>query len=225
MTVPLPAVINDPPPPYPRERRARTARAGRRLNSQHIHLSSTESDYDSHTPPQPFPVSEEGHAGVEAVETTPLLSPTNGRNSVGRMGRTRTLSYTSTLLSSNSAAPSFAQTLVSLFQPEPDPEMDMQSSGEGSTLMNVQDHYSAPHCLYEAELRRRPSSWLSRRTWKTYFRPMTRLVYYKSLFHLLVLNFPFALAAWLYLFVFTLVRFIMGCAHIHRRAHPIYLLK
>jgi len=33
---------------------------------------------------------------------------------------------------------------------------------------------------------------------------MTTKVYYMALFHLLVLNFPYALAAWLYLFVFTL---------------------
>lgn len=38
-----------------------------------------------------------------------------------------------------------------------------------------------------------------------YFRPMGRKAYYLAAFHLLVLNFPFALLAWVYLFVFTLV--------------------
>ncbi|KAG6827172.1 hypothetical protein H0H92_012908 [Tricholoma furcatifolium] len=39
--------------------------------------------------------------------------------------------------------------------------------------------------------------------WRRYFRPLTRRAYYSSLFHLVVLNFPYALAAWVYLFVFT----------------------
>jgi hypothetical protein len=34
---------------------------------------------------------------------------------------------------------------------------------------------------------------------------MQRDVYYAALFHLLVLNLPYAIAAWVYLFVFTLV--------------------
>ncbi|KAG6822459.1 hypothetical protein H0H92_013813, partial [Tricholoma furcatifolium] len=41
------------------------------------------------------------------------------------------------------------------------------------------------------------------RRWSRYFRPLTRRAYYSSLFHLVVLNFPYALAAWVYLFVFT----------------------
>ena len=40
---------------------------------------------------------------------------------------------------------------------------------------------------------------------KRYFRPMGRRAYYSAVFHLLVVNFPFALLAWVYLFVFTLV--------------------
>lgn len=40
--------------------------------------------------------------------------------------------------------------------------------------------------------------------WKRYFRPLGHAVYYRALFHLLVLNFPYALIAWIYLFVFTL---------------------
>jgi hypothetical protein len=43
-------------------------------------------------------------------------------------------------------------------------------------------------------------------SWKRYFRPLVQMVYYRSLFHLLVVNFPYALAAWIYLFVFTVVR-------------------
>ena len=42
-------------------------------------------------------------------------------------------------------------------------------------------------------------------SWRRYFRPLVRMVYYRALFHLLVLNFPYALVAWVYLFIFTLV--------------------
>jgi len=38
---------------------------------------------------------------------------------------------------------------------------------------------------------------------KRYFHPMKQSAYYAALFHLLVLNFPMALAAWIYLFVAT----------------------
>ncbi|KAJ3723573.1 hypothetical protein DFJ43DRAFT_646128 [Lentinula guzmanii] len=41
--------------------------------------------------------------------------------------------------------------------------------------------------------------------WARYFRPLTRSVYWRSLTHLVLVNFPFALAAWVYLFVFTVV--------------------
>ncbi|KAF8557669.1 hypothetical protein OG21DRAFT_1505165 [Imleria badia] len=34
---------------------------------------------------------------------------------------------------------------------------------------------------------------------------MGRRAYHAALFHLMVLNFPYALIAWIYLFVFTLV--------------------
>jgi hypothetical protein len=40
---------------------------------------------------------------------------------------------------------------------------------------------------------------------RKYFRPLFRRKYYKALFHLCILNFPFALIVWIYLFVGTLV--------------------
>jgi hypothetical protein len=43
---------------------------------------------------------------------------------------------------------------------------------------------------------------------KSYFRPLKQSIYYAALFHLLVLNFPFALAAWIYLFVATFVSIV-----------------
>jgi hypothetical protein len=205
--------INDPPPPYPsRQRRTRTTRSSnRRLNSQHIQLSSAESDYDALSSPQPFPTTEDSfnlEGGADQTETTSLLPRSAGPP---RTTRPRTISYTST----NSAAPSLAQTLVSLFQPEPDAELDRESTGvtEESPLLLYQepndDGTDRLHCLPGFERQRRRLSWSSLIIWKRYFRPMTRMVYYKSLFHLLVLNFPFALAAWVYLFVFTLVRLFL----------------
>jgi len=47
---------------------------------------------------------------------------------------------------------------------------------------------------------------------KRYFRPMGRMAYYSAVFHLLVVNFPFALLAWVYLFVFTLVSQAAACS-------------
>ncbi|KAJ3802166.1 hypothetical protein GGU11DRAFT_740887 [Lentinula aff. detonsa] len=41
--------------------------------------------------------------------------------------------------------------------------------------------------------------------WARYFRPLTRPVYWRSLTHLVLVNFSFALAAWVYLFVFTVM--------------------
>jgi len=40
---------------------------------------------------------------------------------------------------------------------------------------------------------------------KRYFRPMKQSAYYAALFHLLVINFPIAIVAWVYLFLATFV--------------------
>lgn len=40
-------------------------------------------------------------------------------------------------------------------------------------------------------------------SFKKYFRPLTKRAYYSSFFHLAILNFPYALASWISLFVFT----------------------
>jgi len=48
-----------------------------------------------------------------------------------------------------------------------------------------------------------------RARWKSYFRPIGRRAYWAALLHLLVFNFPFALFAWIYLFVFTLLGTIL----------------
>ncbi|KAJ3840943.1 hypothetical protein F5878DRAFT_639999 [Lentinula raphanica] len=43
----------------------------------------------------------------------------------------------------------------------------------------------------------------SAQAWARYFHPVTKAIYWRSLTHLVAVNFPFALAAWVYLFVFT----------------------
>ncbi|PBK95267.1 hypothetical protein ARMGADRAFT_1163883 [Armillaria gallica] len=79
------------------------------------------------------------------------------------------------LLSSISASPSLGQTMVTMFD-ESDPDQDNQNDG----------------CA------------LPQTTW-SYFRPLKKKVYYMSLFHLAVINFPYALLTWVFLFVFTLL--------------------
>jgi hypothetical protein len=222
----------DPPPPYPspnRRRAPRTPRTSRRqarlVQSQSTQQGhSTDSDYESPSHPNQhhhlpytqsfpsFPVSdtEINHVG----EHTPLLlappspiSPT--RRWTGR-GRPRSLSHTS-VVSYASAASSLAQTVISLFQEGSDEQGDGGGAGVGGETTDVEydvlsDIDRPGDCEQDYHpAQRRQYSLFSRRAWKRYFRPMTRRVYYMALFHLLVLNFPYALAAWVYLFVFTLV--------------------
>lgn len=138
------------------------------------------------------------------------------------MHRRRTLSLTSTLHSSTSLAPSFAQTLFSAFHPERDSDLDPEcreeDSGEHEELEPelesplVRD-YDPQQRAFAADLsgyahrhaqRQQPLSAGAR--WRRYFQPLGRRAYYSALLHLLVLNFPYALVAWIFLFVFTLVR-------------------
>lgn len=171
-------VPQEPPPPYPsRERRHRRRRTA-------AEGSSADSDDPTflgtaHPPPHPD-------------ETTPLL----GVRPPTRRRRTMSLS------SAASISPSLAQTVVSAFR------MDLDSDGEDGeetphdrlavgTLPD--DHLSHAPAL----TRHRPRSWRTR--WRNYFRPMGRGAYWSALLHLLVINFPYALLAWIYLFVFTLV--------------------
>ena len=120
----------------------------------------------------------------------------------------------STLHSVVSAAPSFAQTLLSAFHPDRDDEMDPDCAVESPVVshdgeearvvydIDIDDE-QAPLLPEHSRLGRRRSSHSS--SLYKYFRPMFKRAYYSALFHLLVLNFPFALTAWVYLFVFTLV--------------------
>jgi hypothetical protein len=175
-------VPQEPPPPYPsRERRHRRRRTA---------VESSGGDSDDHaflgTAPHPSP---------HPDENTPLLgvsSPTT------RHTRTRAMSLSSVA----SISPSLAQTVVSAFR------IDLDSDGEDEeeTSHDRPAVGAVPDGLLSHSppiTRHRARGWRTR--WRHYFRPMGRRAYWSALLHLLLINFPYALLAWVYLFVFTLV--------------------
>ncbi|KXN87700.1 hypothetical protein AN958_08269 [Leucoagaricus sp. SymC.cos] len=202
-------VLNDPPPPYPsRDRRSpRTPRSGRRLNIHHIQTSTSQhsqhhhqqySSDEQHSPISPGPQTDE-HDDVEATEATLLLAPPNFRRSAG--GRPRSYSHASTM----SAAPSLAQTVFSLFQTEDEPYP--RDDHQERSYLSPQDEHQRPGESGGRETRseRSRGGFFSVAAWRRYFRPLARKAYYSSFLHLTLINFPYALAAWIYLFVFTVV--------------------
>ncbi|KAK7448775.1 hypothetical protein VKT23_013506 [Stygiomarasmius scandens] len=190
---------------------------------------SRSSDYDPIPDVLPHPLEEgdrdasrshdtsvNGH-GQEASETTPLLNPTSGSRQTTRH-RSGSISHGS-IISYISQSPSLAQTVWSLFQLEYDEDYDEEGnanairsrgsgmgSGHGIDCLEPEmgDTTGAGAATETGSATSRQTGWLSSRALKRYFRPLARKPYYMSLFHLLVLNFPYALAAWVYLFVFTL---------------------
>jgi len=197
----LSVTVDDPPPPYPsRERRSRTTRYQRR------HRLPTPSDPDlSHSTgsvaphflvqAHPFPRTE------DITEHTPLLSDALPGSTPRSSGHPRSYSQSSTIISSTSCAPSLAQTILSLLQFEPADESDDVDIYE--VLADGRDDTFA-HDSRQSQHSGAPTESRSGR-WSRYFRPMTRRAYHAAVFHLLVLNFPYALIAWVYLFVFTVV--------------------
>ncbi|KAI0043677.1 hypothetical protein FA95DRAFT_362760 [Auriscalpium vulgare] len=210
---------NDPPPPYPsRERRARagTGRHPRRPTSA---SQPPESDAESHAHPFPAPADQAG-------EHTPLLSPRRVRQGSSAGARPRTVSQSSTVFSGASASPSLAQTVVSAFRLDLDSDMESEDGEEDGGPVEAsagagpqrQRHAHVRRGTEESadaeddELgpslsRRKVHGWRAR--WRRYFRPMGRRAYWVPLVHLLLLNFPYALLAWIYLFVFTLLGTIL----------------
>ena len=176
-------VPHDPPPPYPsRDRRQRRRRPT-------VEISSADSDDftfpspAAHTPPRPH----------HPDETTPLLgvSTTPAR-------RPRTMS----LSSAASMSPSLAQTVVSAFRMDLDSDAeDAYEPSHGPPAVGTLPNDHLPHAT--GVTRRRPRGCRARLG--HYFRPIGRRAYWSALLHLLVYNFPYALLAWVYLFVFTLV--------------------
>ncbi|KAG1790490.1 uncharacterized protein HD556DRAFT_1433283 [Suillus plorans] len=183
----------DPPPPYPsQERRSRATRHSRRhrlpapLSPQPPPDSDRTSGYIS---PQLSVSTHSFPRNEDATEQTPLLGDFLPGSAQRSSGRQRTYSQSSTIVSSNSFAPSLAQTVLSLLHSDPDIESDVDIYEAIGDDRDYPSHRWSP---------------FSRRFWSRYFRPMTRRAYHAAVFHLLVLNFPYALLAWVYLFVFTL---------------------
>lgn len=196
-----PVPLNDPPPPYPSQhRRPRAPRSGRRINIQRI-LTSPHQQFPSDSQQERLsPTSPALHTDedfVEPTETTLLLTPSISRR-VG--GRPRSYSHASTV----SAAPSLAQTVFSLFQTEDEPYLT-DDQEERSYLASQEEQ------RHDGTESRRSTGFFSIAAWRRYFRPLGRKAYYSSLLHLVVINFPYALAAWLYLFVFTVVSTLSSC--------------
>jgi len=183
-------VITDPPPPYPsRERRTRFPRSHRHghttIQTSHLASGDTISEHEARI----SPYTEEDYG--EPNETTPFLTRgVHARQTLHH--RPRSHSHTST----TSACPSLAHTVFSLFQTEEE-VYDPQNGAEPVLLAGI-DVGSAVHPTQSHGFR-------TRAAWKRYFRPLGTLSYYKALFHLLVINFLYGLAAWIYLFVFTVV--------------------
>ncbi|KAH9027480.1 hypothetical protein EDB83DRAFT_1913636 [Lactarius deliciosus] len=171
---------NDPPPPYPsRDRRHRRRRPT-------VELSNTDSEdvLFPHTHPD---------------ETTPLLSV----SSPTRRPRTMSLS------SGASVSPSLAQTVVSAFRIDLDSDVEDDTE---ETRNNTPHADAAPpdnHLPTTSAITRRRARGDRSRWWRLYFRPMGRSAYWSALLHLLVFNFFYALFAWIYLFVFTLLGTIL----------------
>ena len=187
----LNVVPNDPPPPYPsRDRRQRRRRPT-------VELSSADSDdFSFPTSPHHTPHHHHHyhHPSHHPDETTPLL----GVSSPTRRPRATSLS------SATSLSPSLAQTVVSAFCIDLD--LDAEDAEETSShgppaMMGTLPDDHLPHAT--GVVRRRARGWRAR--WRHYFRPIGRRAYWSALLHLLVFNFPYALLAWVYLFVFTLV--------------------
>ena len=187
----LEPIPTDPPPPYPtRERRSRPARTHRgthgRIQTTNIpphHLHHTQSlssgsHIDSDSPLSPYTDDDS-----EPTETTPIFP----RHHHHHGGRPRAQSYTST-------TSSLTHTVLSIFQTEED------DSSEGST------RFSMGNDGVSVRSSQRGTGFFSVAAWRRYFRPLSVKSYYWALFHLLVVNFPFGLVAWIYLFVFTVVR-------------------
>ncbi|KAF9263820.1 hypothetical protein L218DRAFT_1076982 [Marasmius fiardii PR-910] len=248
---------NDPPPPYPSASR----RTARRANNRSFHSQSTSHSYSS-DPNSPeggvVHLSHPTHAtsestlevalGLGAEETSPLLEPGSGgfgsrlRRAGGGSGggRQRSGSFSGSVFSSVSVAPSLSQTVASLFQTEYDSDYEGEDDddnrlGEGGDS-STDDSHDRPRATrthgghqYDSlptttngrftvdeddedqvgSRNSKLSCWkrnklFSKYWWRRYYHPFTRKPYYDAFIHLAVINFPFALLAWVYLFVFTL---------------------
>ncbi|KAG1752851.1 hypothetical protein EDB19DRAFT_1892855 [Suillus lakei] len=209
------AAVYDPPPPYPsQERRSRATRHSRRYRLPAPLSPQAPSDSDrasGHASPHLLVSTHSFPHTEDASEQTPLLGDSLPGSTQRSSGRQRTHSQSSTIVSSNSFSPSLAQTVLSLLHSDPD-ESDVdihEALGDDRDYPCAHDGHQRRHQRPSAPIESHSINshrWplFSRRCWSRYFRPMTRRAYHAAAFHLLVLNFPYALLAWVYLFVFTL---------------------
>ncbi|KAF8995738.1 hypothetical protein BDZ89DRAFT_1084595 [Hymenopellis radicata] len=109
-----------------------------------------------------------------------------------------------------SGSPSLAQTVFTFFD---DVDVDSEDEEEcGEPHLRRRDHFPVANAAAERVDGRAlvdGQTGPHRPDWKTkirrYFRPLRKKVYYMSLVHLLLVNFPMALIAWVSLFVLTLL--------------------
>lgn len=207
---------SEPPPPYTTSphRSRRNRRPGTRGPSDSV------ADCEVTTRTNPSQRVRHGPIGPDisddetTTENTPLLSTPLLRR------RQRTVSHSSTVRSNISGSPSFAQILISAFQPELDADIDLNIA---SPTQDERRHICRRREVSESTVEGLDQHVESLGLWarvQRYFRPLGRKAYYFSVFHLLVLNFPFALLAWVYLFVFTLVGQLSACPCLMCSARP-----
>ena len=179
----------EPPPSY--------AEAGRRTRPSRLHRAHARLQAQAHAnqPEQERPPLVDYDEDPTVSEHTPLLQAgvTAQYGPTSLEGVSRAHSFASTV----SGVPTLGRNVAALFQ--------------GDDVMDVEDILSeGPLVTADEELASIRSSrrarCLSLTAWRLYFRPISRKSYYKALFHLLVINLPYALAAWVYLFIFTVVR-------------------
>ncbi|KAG6847994.1 hypothetical protein H0H93_004297 [Arthromyces matolae] len=191
-------VVADPPPPYPsRERRRTRAHRHPTIQAPHAHAHSQLSSYDSHSDHDGHPspqisvddydeVDEGGNDANIEHSLRPIPHTPHHRHTVVRP-RSHSLASTA------SVAPSLAQTMISMFSTHDDEDDEFNDDVGAIYLPLLNEDEQNPR-----RRRRSFATW-----WRRYLRPLNRKAYYSSLFHLVVVNFPYALAAWIYLFVFT----------------------
>jgi hypothetical protein len=202
-------VPDDPPPPYPSSSPSSTHRSAhgrrQRRRSHHLQVSSS-SDHDRQEHGHHYQPREDEYAN----EMTPFLSANHGgsgrHDTHGHPRRTASMRSVGSRSSSNSGLQSMLSFLRGSADEDDDDYDDLHddlpeltaNAGAGRPFGYAALSQNGSRAGEEIDI-------FSAEWWRRYFNPMRRKAYYKALFHLGVLNFPFALVAWVYLFVFTVV--------------------